>query len=135
MTFGANCSPASAQFVKNRNASHFKKEMPRAFESIVYNHYVDDMLDCQHSDTEMIQLIRDVKEIHSHAGFEIRMFLSNSAAVKSEFNGPDQSKKKLDMSFGTERVVGMWWNTDSDSFTYSLKYTKIDPAIVNGSRT
>lgn len=59
MTFGANCSPTSAQFVKNQNASEFKDKFPRAVESIIKNHYVDDMLDCQDSDQQMIQLIHE----------------------------------------------------------------------------
>lgn len=137
MTFGANCSPTSAQFVKNRNASEFEKEYPRAVESIIHNHYVDDMLDSQDSESDMIQLIKDVKKIHSHGEFEIRKFLSNSAAVMKEFNGNVgdlQSDNCLDMSFGTERVLGMWWNTANDSFTFSLKFTKIDQDIISGNR-
>lgn len=137
MTFGANCSPASAQFVKNKNASEFKDIFPRAVDSIINNHYVDDMLDCQDSDQEMIQLINEVKQIHKHGGFEIRNFLSNSTAVKQKCNYESrelQCENCIDMSFGIERVLGMWWNTEIDCFTFSLKYTKIDDDVINGKR-
>ncbi|XP_050077439.1 uncharacterized protein LOC126564435 [Anopheles maculipalpis] len=44
MTFGAACSPSSAQFVKNLNAERFEKEFPCAAKCIKDEHYVDDML-------------------------------------------------------------------------------------------
>ena len=44
MTFGAACSPTSAQFVKNRNAERYRKDFPRAVDCIKEEHYVDDML-------------------------------------------------------------------------------------------
>ena len=42
MTFGASCSPCSAEFVKNLNASRFSTSHSRAVKSIVQYHYVDD---------------------------------------------------------------------------------------------
>lgn len=33
MTFGAFCSPATAQYIKNQNAAKFKEEYPRAVEA------------------------------------------------------------------------------------------------------
>lgn len=52
MTFGATCSPACAQFVKNKNAEKFQKESPIAARAIVKNHYVDDYLDSFDNYTE-----------------------------------------------------------------------------------
>lgn len=46
MTFGANCSPCSANYVKNENAKRFGDTYPRAVQAIIQNHYVDDLLDC-----------------------------------------------------------------------------------------
>lgn len=44
MTFGAICSPCSAQFVKNLNAKQHLKEDKLAAEAILNNHYVDDFV-------------------------------------------------------------------------------------------
>ncbi|XP_055522669.1 uncharacterized protein LOC129716853 [Wyeomyia smithii] len=44
MSFGACCSPCSAQFVKNVNAERFRDKYPAAVGVIQKRHYVDDML-------------------------------------------------------------------------------------------
>lgn len=81
MTFGATCSPSSAQYVKNKNAREWAETFPRASKAIIENHYVDDWLDSVDTEREAIQLARDVKFVHNQAGFEIRNFVSNSSTV------------------------------------------------------
>ncbi|XP_046869386.1 uncharacterized protein LOC124462034 [Drosophila willistoni] len=54
MTFGGKCSPASAQFVKNKNASEYKDLFPQAADAIVRNHYVDDFVHSYGNETEAI---------------------------------------------------------------------------------
>lgn len=136
MTFGSKCSPSSAQFVKNTNASEYEIEYPRAAMSIIDNHYVDDMLDGARSVEEAIKLINDVKFVHSQAGFEIRNFKSNSKEVLSAI-GETVDSNKVDLVDGNadvERVLGMFWETTTDCFRFSLKYTKIQPDILNGNK-
>lgn len=42
MTFGATCSPVLAQHIKNFNDEKYKDSYPKAYNSILKNHYVDD---------------------------------------------------------------------------------------------
>jgi len=81
MTFGAACSPTSAQFVKNRNASRFRQDFPRAVECIEEEHYVDDMLVNVETEEEAAELAKTVRYIHAKGGFEIRNWASNSRKV------------------------------------------------------
>lgn len=92
--FGATCSPCSAQFVKNKNAQEFLGSYPRAVHAIIENHYVDDFLDCTDTEEEAIELIRQVKMIHTAAGFEISKFRSNSPQVLSVIGEPNCSSSK-----------------------------------------
>lgn len=122
LTFGSSCSPSIAQYVKNRNALDFKDEYPRAFVAVTQGHYVDDLIESTHTPEEAVQLINDVQFIHQHAGFELRSFNSNSPDVLHALHGGSQGAKMLDdkITFTMERVLGMYWHTESDTFTYCL---------------
>ncbi|XP_055638295.1 uncharacterized protein LOC129776590 isoform X2 [Toxorhynchites rutilus septentrionalis] len=122
-TFGSTCSPASAQYIKNVNAQEFANEYPRAAEAIQKNHYVDDYLDSFQNMTEAIQVVNEVKLIHTKGGFEIRNFLSNSTEVLRGIDGlSSESTKKLLLMRGdyTESVLGMKWIPSEDVFTYTF---------------
>lgn len=54
--FGATCSPAQSQYVKNLNAAQHVHEFPRAAAAITDRHYVDDYLDSVDTEQEVVQL-------------------------------------------------------------------------------
>ncbi|XP_062711694.1 uncharacterized protein LOC134289606 [Aedes albopictus] len=120
-TFGATCSPSSAQFVKNTNAQSFASQFPRAAEAIVNAHYVDDYLDSVDTIDEAVKLVKDIKFVHAQGGFDIRNFLSNSAEVLQRLGETENVKEKsmiLDKFPDMERVLGMVWKPTVDVFTF-----------------
>lgn len=137
MTFGATCSPSSAQYVKNTNAHRYANEYPRAVESIIKHHYVDDLLDSVDSVKEAIDLVKDVTRIHQEGGFEIRNWLSNSSDVLATLTIPITTENKnlnISPELNTEKVLGMYWCTSTDTFTYSMKFSRLSNDILSGSR-
>ncbi|XP_065074000.1 uncharacterized protein LOC135698068 [Ochlerotatus camptorhynchus] len=136
MTFGACCSPSTAQFVKNTNAERFANKYPAACEAIMKSHYVDDMLVSVDTEEQAIQLAKDVKHVHEQGGFEIRNWVSNSRKVLSSLQEANTDEKCLDLSpeLATEKVLGMWWNTSDDVFTYKVGWSRYDPALLEGQR-
>lgn len=127
MTFGSSCSPSIAQFVKNINATDFEDKYPRAVEAIMKSHYVDDMIESTHTVADAIQLVNEIQYIHQHAGFELRSFNSHDVLIALNDNNQCGSKILDDkINFTTERVLGLYWSTEFDSFTYCLKFVKID---------
>lgn len=56
LIFGATCSPACAQVVKNHNARLFADSKPKAVDAIIKQHYVDDYIDSFDSPGEAITL-------------------------------------------------------------------------------
>lgn len=72
MSFGATCSTSMAQFVKNTNAQIFAGQFPAAFDAVIKNHYVDDLLISVETETEAVQLAKELRFIHIQGGFEIR---------------------------------------------------------------
>ncbi|XP_065079701.1 uncharacterized protein LOC135702570 [Ochlerotatus camptorhynchus] len=135
MTFGACCSPSTAQYVKNSNAMQFERDHPEAVNAIVKRHYVDDMLVSVESAEEAIQLVQDVKRIHASAGFEMRNWISNSRSVLAAVSEETTKEKNLDIGEEsiTEKVLGMWWDTSKDCFTYKVS-ARYDEELISGNR-
>ncbi|XP_055623316.1 uncharacterized protein LOC129766743 [Toxorhynchites rutilus septentrionalis] len=131
MTFGAACSPSSAHFIKNQNAERFADQYPRAVDCIKYEHYVDDMLASVETEEEALKLAKEVRFVHSQGGFEIRNWLSNSPKV-TECIG-ERTEKNLNIEMATEKVLGMWWNTATDAFTFRIS-SKHDADLLSGAR-
>ncbi|XP_065094204.1 uncharacterized protein LOC135714762 [Ochlerotatus camptorhynchus] len=135
LPFGVSCAPSIAQYVKNTNAQRFEKDHPTAVRAIVDQHYVDDMLASVESEQEAIDLARNVKKIHAEAGFEMRSWISNSPAVLEALHERTTEGKDLNMGEGltTEKVLGMWWNTATDCFTFKIS-PRYDPELMSGHR-
>ncbi|XP_061512575.1 uncharacterized protein LOC133393132 [Anopheles gambiae] len=125
MTFGATCSPACAQFVKNENAALFQTRYPEAAIAIVRNHYVDDYLDSFDSDELAIKRTKEVINIHDEAKFYIRNFLSNSVKVLESLpkeRVSDSNLMKICESDNTyDKILGQWWDRERDSLKYIIK--------------
>ncbi|XP_062714141.1 uncharacterized protein LOC134290926 [Aedes albopictus] len=96
---------------------------PRAAAAIKEHHYVDDYLDSFRTVQEAIQVVNDVKLVHSKGGFEIRNFLSNEDEVLKRTGEiePDSSKDfALVRAEAIESVLGIKWIPAEDVFTYTF---------------
>ncbi|XP_062701620.1 uncharacterized protein LOC109433489 [Aedes albopictus] len=119
-TFGASCSPCIAHYLKNRNAEEYAEQFPDAATAIIENHYVDDFLDSVDTVDEAVQLIQEVKYVHSMAGMEIRNFSSNSVEVLGRIGEVDKNQHKSLSPESVERVLGMVWRPSEDDFSFEL---------------
>ncbi|XP_055623093.1 uncharacterized protein LOC129766546 [Toxorhynchites rutilus septentrionalis] len=136
MSFGATCSPSCAQFVKNENAERFRSQFPAAVDVIQKAHYVDDMLTSVETEDDAIELAQQVKQIHSHAGFEMRNWVSNSRKVLKAMGEEQVSEKSMDIAseLANEKVLGMWWSPSSDTFTYKMFTQRNEKILLEGKR-
>ncbi|XP_062557226.1 uncharacterized protein LOC134222097 [Armigeres subalbatus] len=136
MTFGACCSPSSAHYAMNLNASRFNQKHPAAVEAIKKRHYVDDMLVSANTEEEAIKLAQEVRFVHLQGGFEIRNWTSNSQSVLATLRGSNAVEKSLNLSPETEaeKVLGMWWCTSADVFTFRVSWNRYDCNLWNGCR-
>ncbi|XP_055622225.1 uncharacterized protein LOC129765813 [Toxorhynchites rutilus septentrionalis] len=122
-TFGSTCSPASAQYIINLNAKESAEEYPRAAAAIIDRHYVDDYLDSFETIQEAIDVVNEVKLVHSKGGFTLRRFLSNEIKVLQGIGEiAEEEFKSLDLERGekTESVLGMKWIPRDDLFVYTF---------------
>ncbi|XP_055584688.1 uncharacterized protein LOC129737550 [Uranotaenia lowii] len=126
-TFGSTCSPASAQFVKNRNAEIHSQLYPEAAQAIIRDHYVDDYLASFESEEEALRVARDVRTVHGNGGFKLHNWRSNDATVLQGLGEEKtQTAKRLELSEGgqTERVLGMLWNPSDDLLCFSTQMSE-----------
>lgn len=102
-------------------------------EAIVRNHYVDDLLDSVDTPNEAVELIEQVKFVHSKASFEMRGWKSNSQEVMFKYGeADDKMNLQIDPEDEAEKVLGMWWRRSADDFTYSLKFNKGNEGVLAG---
>ena len=138
MIFGSTCSPACAQAVKNYNASLFKDSNPQASEAIIKQHYVDDYMDSFDSMDNAIKTVNDVISIHDHASFFIRDFVSNEQILLASLPSNRIKTGKIrvlnDKDSQTEKVLGLYWNTKMDYFSFELNFEKLPLEVRNSTR-
>lgn len=125
MTFGATCSPACAQYVKNQNALKYKESHPKAVDAILRNHYVDDYLDSFPSVETAIRTVSEINFIHDQAHFFMRNYISNSGEIINSI--PEERRSTQDLlhisekEHTFEKVLGLYWDTRRDVFRYQIK--------------
>ena len=138
MTFGSTCSPCSAQYIRNLNASEFRDEYADAFLAITERHYVDDYLDSSRTEEDAVKLIRDVIAVHGRGGFVICGWICTSPIVLNTIPPELRAKNVTEVPLGSELqmecVLGLHWNTQDDVFIFKLKFNKIDPALLSGTK-
>ncbi|XP_055632952.1 uncharacterized protein LOC129773379 [Toxorhynchites rutilus septentrionalis] len=138
MTFGSTCSPSCAQAVKNYNAEKFRKYCPVATDAIIKQHYVDDYLDSFDGLDKAAEIVLHVMKIHDHAGFHIRNFVSNRRellqSLPSERVQSSEVKMFEEKDPITEKVLGVYWNTTSDTLGYQIKLDKLGSDVTQMTR-
>jgi len=136
MTFGATCSPSSAQYVKNRNAEEFRSQFPGAADAIIQNHYVDDYLDSQPDWNQASQRILQVIDIHARGGFQINNWIASDPTLLDKIPAELKAEAKA-LTFSpenTERVLGLYWDQTSDCFTFISHFVTVSEAILSGEK-
>lgn len=124
--FGAASSPGCANFALKYHAKQAESEYPQASKFIQENFYVDDGLYSCESEEEALQLIQSTREVCKRAGLHLHKFLANNETVMSGIESSDRATKEVkNVQLGedvatTERALGVQWQVDSDTFTFSV---------------
>lgn len=134
MTFGATCSPSSAQYVKNLNAEDFSLTHPEAAKAIQESHYVDDFVSSFATTDEAVKISSEVVYIHKQGGFELRGFVSSHNEVLVALNAEKGSTNpvSLEPKETADKILGMSWDTTSDCFLFETRFSRVSQAIITG---
>ncbi|XP_036334843.1 uncharacterized protein LOC118745501 [Rhagoletis pomonella] len=136
MVFGAICSPCIAEFVKNKNAEDFRQQYPEAVTAIVEGHYVNDFVASFKNERDAERICREVVNIHSEGGFQLRSFVSNIKQLQDSLNKEPTTSQSVNLESRAnyEKVLGMRWNTVTDSFEFQLNFHRVSKAVLEGVR-
>lgn len=124
--FGAASSPSVACYALKKvaldNTGEFSQE---CLSTIEENFYVDDVLKSTLSETEAINLSKELKDLCKRGGFNLTKFSSSCPAVVESFKQEDRSKEMKLWTGGSdrlpsERTLGIIWDTEHDTLRLSV---------------
>ncbi|XP_063830265.1 uncharacterized protein LOC135079544 [Ostrinia nubilalis] len=138
MIFGATSSPCTALYLKNKNALEFQNSYPKAAQSIIENHYMDDYLESFESVEEAARLASEIVTVHKAAGFEMRSWVSNHAEALTllplDLRATEASEVGLGPSSPSRiRVLGLTWLVGDDSLSFLKSIPKFPPTLTKRS--
>ncbi|XP_036347102.1 uncharacterized protein LOC118756446, partial [Rhagoletis pomonella] len=135
LTFGISCAPCISHYVRDKNANTFFEQFPKAVDAIKRRHYVDDFIYSEDTEQDAIEIGKAVKHIHASAGFIIRNWASNSAAVLEEMDGGRaRAQAPLELN-SSEKILGVYWDPNKDVFKYAFRFARLKRNVVEGDTT
>ena len=132
--FGSKSAPCTALYVKNKNAERFVKVKPIAVNSVKKKFYMDDYLDSGQSIEETKERVRDVTLINREANFAMHGWASNNEKILESINEDRklETNEQANLCDEEERVLGLYWNRVTDSFSFNVGLNKLPQEIIEG---
>ncbi|XP_052445519.1 uncharacterized protein LOC127987300 [Carassius gibelio] len=125
--FGATSSPSVASYALKRTAEDHKADVsPETVQTVLRNFYVDDCLKSVAKEEDAVTLAKDLRTLCASGGFTLTKWVSNSRKVLMTIPEVHRASevKDLDLrhdALTVERTLGVQWDTETDTFTYSMK--------------
>lgn len=123
LSFGPTCAPAIAQAVKNIHAEKYRDEFPEAVDGLINRTFMDDYFNSHATVDEAVKVSKAAVKIMKDAGFELCKFQSNSKDFLELMPASHVKNEIVNLepvSDNVTKVLGMFWDTESDTFTYRL---------------
>ncbi|XP_061159982.1 uncharacterized protein LOC133170834 [Syngnathus typhle] len=124
--FGATSSASCASYALKRTAEDNKGSFSaEAVNTVLNNFYVDDLLKSVDTETDAIQLCKELKALCAAGGFNLTKWSSNSRNVLVHIPECERAKgvKDLDLDLDDlplERTFGVHWSAEDDVFKFHV---------------
>uniref|UniRef100_A0ABD2WWD8 RNase H type-1 domain-containing protein n=2 Tax=Trichogramma kaykai TaxID=54128 RepID=A0ABD2WWD8_9HYME len=132
--FGAKSSPATAIFIKNKNAMNFKEVFPDTARSIEKNSYMDDFLESCDTEEEARSRVKQVIEISCTASWEMHGWASNGRHVLENIDGVVEENSAVGVVSSDERVLGLHWDPKLDLLSFNFNKFRTLGVSVDSSK-
>ncbi|KAK3748900.1 hypothetical protein QZH41_002891 [Actinostola sp. cb2023] len=130
MIFGAAASPCMANYVLRKTATDNCDDPSfdvDTIESVEKNFYMDDFLKSVQDEATAIRLCQEITSLLARGGFRLTKWVSSSREVLSQIPTEEKANPSIDLNFDDlpiERTLGLKWNTQTDSFRFSVNSHK-----------
>lgn len=122
VTFGTASAPCLAIRTLLQLAKDEGHKYPEAAKVLKEDFYVDDLMSGCDRSSDAIQISKDLKELLSLGGFELKKWASNNVEFMKSIAPCERSANtRLDINVdGKIKTLGVLWNLESDQIEYSL---------------
>ncbi|XP_075977746.1 uncharacterized protein LOC142977620 [Anticarsia gemmatalis] len=120
VTFGTSCAPYLAVKTLHQVACDEGEIYPLAADRVMTDFYMDDLMTGCQSETEVIQIYKEMNSLLGKGGFRLQKWTSNKMSLLEELN--EASGKDLEIKMDkVTKILGLTWNRNTDEFDYSVK--------------
>ena len=135
--FGGVWSPSCANFALRCTAENNSLEFgDDVINSVRQNFYVDDFLKSVSSPNEAKQLIKQITSLLTRGGFRLTKWLCNSREVLDTIDESEKARGVVGLDLTdrlpVERALGVVWDTETDTFSYTVS-VKAKPVTRRGT--
>ncbi|XP_066261262.1 uncharacterized protein [Euwallacea similis] len=133
VTYGTSSAPFQATRCLIELAERNKDRYPRTAEIIKRSFYMDDLLVSIDSETDALQIYRELDDILSQANFKLRKWSSNSNIVLNSILQANSNENHDNLILPHEdkhiKTLGISWDPKQDTLKYSVNI-KYEPSRV-----
>lgn len=126
VTFGITCAPYLAIRCLHHLATDEAETYPLVAPLLRSEFYVDDFLSGAHTTQDAKFIIEQMTKILATAGLTIRQWASNNPSVLSDVL-VDDINRKLQLGDPTLKTLGIYWESQSDTLTYTVSPIELTP--------
>lgn len=128
VNMGDRPSGTIAMVVLRKTAEMSKNEFPQAYETILSNSYMDDIPDSVNTEEEAEKVMKEIDLVLGKGGFKTKEWIYSGSNKKGATIIDHDEQRAVQLltgssaaANGTERVLGMGWNSGSDTLVYEVK--------------
>jgi hypothetical protein len=132
LIFGSAASPATAIYVKNKNANDCRDTYPEVAKLAERNFYVDDFLGAFDTIEQAQRTISDMDKVFKKASFVLCGWASNEPTVLNDLKNVSTEPTTVLGKSDRESTLGLLWNHHTDSLGFNLNLLNTPPDVVKG---
>ena len=132
LTFGDKPAPAMAQIALQKTAKESQSSHPEAAKAIMDNSYMDDICDSVDTVEDARRQTNDIDTVLEKGSFKVKGWTLNKV-LEERSNSKESSELRIFQGQVEEKLLGLEWNTKTDTFSFNVKGNTFKPTSIKES--